>query len=185
MNATAAMPDVFAETVRPLMTAAKQTGVPGGKVITDFFHAYEGIYGPEQLKEAAPSAGFIEILSREGGAVTAVEAAKLYGGSSPTSEEAVRKAARNGQVIAVKDGRGNLRFPVWQFNQDGKGGVLPGVRDVLESLRRHPAYDDVLPLSFFLNPRARLKGKKALEVLRSGDPDGIALVKRIAEESAE
>jgi hypothetical protein len=63
---------------------------------------------------------------------------------------------------------GEWMFPVWQFGD--RGGVLPGLREVLGILREgHPAFNDLTAITFFLNPSPYLKGRKPLEALRDGD----------------
>jgi hypothetical protein len=180
---SAVITDVFTQTVKPLMKAAKETGATSDALSAAFLAAMEGIYGSVATKHAAAQVGFRQLLGAEGGAVNAKEAAALYGGHTPSSDEAVRKAARLGQIVAVRDGRGNMLFPKWQFSE--KGGVLPGMRETLKVLRQHAHFDDLLPITFFLNPSARLDGKRPLDLLRSGRADAIDTVNALAAEAAE
>jgi hypothetical protein len=138
-------------------------------------------FGDADLKETSAMLGFLRLLQAEGGSVTAKDAAKLYGGPNDYSEEAVRKAARNGQLIAIRDGNGNLHFPVWQFG--ARGGTLPGLKEILELLQRRPNADDLSAITFFLNPTERLGGISPLETLRRGT--ALDSVKQLALESLE
>lgn len=135
---------------------------------------------PESL---SAKVGFMNLINQEGGVVSAKEAAGLYGGRQPATDEAVRKAARLGELIVVKDGRGNMLFPKWQFSE--KGGVLPGLRETVKVLRQHPHFHDLLPFTFFLNPRARLGGKRPVDLLRSAREGDLRLVLNLATESGE
>ncbi len=175
--------DVFTETVTPLIRAAKRSGATPDSLSQAFLAAVSDLYGAAEAKETSAMLGFRSLLASEGGSVPAAEAAKLYGGPAGCSEEAVRKAARAGQVIAIRDGLGNLHFPVWQFSP--RGGVLPGLRETLASLREHPHFDDLLPATFFLNPSSRLQGKTPLDALRAGEARLVERVQALAAELAE
>lgn len=111
------------------------------------------------------------------------EAAVLYGGPKPATSAAIKKAARDGRLVAANDGRGNLLFPRWQFSKTG--GVLPGLHEALDVLRKHPHFDDLLPFTFFLNRTSRLGGKRPLDCLRCATEDNISLVLRLAAEAVE
>jgi hypothetical protein len=180
---TAIMPDVFTETVEPLMRAAKERGATPESLSAAFVSAMFGLYGRPAAKDFSVKIGFMNLISQEGGVASAKEAAGLYGGRTPATDEAVRKAARLGQLIVVKDGRGNMLFPKWQFSE--KGGVLPGLRETLKVLRQHPHFHDLLPFTFILNPSARLGGKRPVDLLRSAREGDIRLVLNLATESAE
>jgi len=183
MNSTVS-PDVFTATVGPLVRAAKANGATAEALSTAFMAAVLGIYGDSEAKDVSAQSGFLQLLSRDGGVMSAKEAAVLYGGRSPSTAEAVRKAARLGHLIAVKDGRGNMLFPRWQFSE--KGGALPGLRETLKVLNQHPHFHDLIPVTFFLNPSARLGGKRPLDILQTAADDGdISLVLKLADEAAE
>jgi hypothetical protein len=116
--------------------------------------------------------GFLKVMAQEGGSVTTADAAKLYGGRKTVSAEAVRKAAKAGQLIGVQDGLGGWMFPVWQFCESG--GVIAGLREVLAVLKKgHPAYTDLTPVTFFLNASPYLGGITPLQALKNGDVDGV------------
>jgi hypothetical protein len=179
----AATPDIFAETVEPLMRAAKQNGATPESLSTAFFEALLGLYGRPAAKDFSAKVGFMKLIGQEGGVASAKKASALYGGRSPATDEAVRKAARLGQIIVVKDGRGNMLFPKWQFSE--RGGVLPGLRETLKVLHRHPHFHDLLALTFFLNPSARLEGRRPLDLLREAPEDAVPRVLRLAAEFSE
>jgi len=175
-------PNVFAETVRPILRNAKERGATARSLSETFLAAMTALYGDVELKETAAMIGFIKILRAEGGSLNAKDAAKLYGGVNNYTEEAVRKAARSGQLLAIRDGNDNLHFPVWQFGE--RGGTLPGFKEVLARLHRIKG-DDLSPATFFLNATERLGGLSPLEALRKGDAALIDQVKQLAEETAE
>jgi len=133
--------------------------------------------------DAQAKIGFIHLISQEGGVVSAIIAAVLYGGRTSATGHAVRKATRDGQLIAVKDKRGSLLIPRWQFAKEG--GALPGLRETMEVLRQHPHYHDLLPFTFFLNASARLGGRRPLDLLRSSKELDLRLVMILAMEAAE
>lgn len=127
--------------------------------------------------------GFINLLKAEGGSVSVRNAAKLYGGSTGCSEATVRKAARARRLIAIRDGNGELLFPVWQFAP--RGGTLPGLREVLMILSHRPHADALTPVAFFINPTSRLTGLSPIEALRLGRENLVSVVKQLALEAAE
>lgn len=177
------MPDVFSETVEPLMRAAQKDGATPESLSSAFASAMLRLYGRPAAKDFSARIGFMKLVSQEGGVLSAKGAAALYGGTTPATDEAVRKAARLGQIVAVKDGRGNMLFPKWQFSE--KGGVLQGLRETLNVLHRHPHFHDLLPFTFFLNPSVRLAGKRPLDLLRSAGEADVRHVVKLAGESAE
>lgn len=177
------MPNVFEETVVPLLRAAKENGASPEALSAAFVKAMFGAYGRQAAKDSSAKIGFQSLIGQEGGVASSKEAAGLYGGRKPATDEAVRKAARLGHIIVVKDGLGNMLFPKWQFSE--KGGILPGIRETVKVLRQHPHFHDLLPFTFFLNPSARLGGKRPVDLLRSPNENNIRQVVNLALESAE
>lgn|SRR5580698_7057986 len=175
--------DVFTETVTPIIRVAKESGATARSITDAFLEAMTRHYGDIDLRETSALVGFIRLLEAEGGSVSAKDAAKLYGGPNDYSEESVRKAARHGQLLAIRDGNGNLHFPVWQFGP--RGGTQPGLRDVLGILSRRPGSDGLAMATFFLNPTSRLEDKSPVEALRTGDDQMISQVKQLALETLE
>lgn len=129
-------------------------------------------------KDAAAAAGLTLLLAKDGGSVDPKAAALLCG----CSEAALRAAAGEGQVIAIRDETGRVRFPVWQFGP--LGGVLPGIKEVLAILAPRTRIDGLTPMIFFLNPTARLGGRSPIQALRLGGESAKA-VRQIASESLE
>jgi len=99
--------------------------------------------------------------------VGARDAAKHYSIDRTVDPEAVKKATRGGRLIAAKGTGGELRFPLWQFADDG--GVLNGLKEILEALRESPAWSDMLPFTFFLNRHPMLSGLRPVDALRKGE----------------
>jgi hypothetical protein len=110
------------------------------------------------------------LLEQSGGALTAAEVAELLG----ITEEAVRKRARRGSLLALPRA-GHSVYPDFQFDLDRRCPV-PGLDAVLALLDA-----DSVPakLRFFLTPDEDL-GAPPIAVLREGDPDARALVERKA-----
>jgi hypothetical protein len=176
-------PDIFTATVTPIIRVAKERGASARSISEAFLEAMTSLYGDVDLKETSAMVGFLRLLNAEGGSVSAKNAAKLYGGPNDYSEEAVRKAARNGQLIAIRDGNASLHFPVWQFGP--LGGTLPGLKEALAILSRRPHADILGAVTFFLNPTSRLEGLSPLEALRKGGEPLVGLVKQLALEASE
>ena len=152
--------------------ASAEKGVAFSEVQRAYLRAVRAAYPREETLTAAANLGFLEMMAQEGGSVSAARAAQMYGGTAPVTPEAMRKAAKAGQLIGVQDGLGEWLFPVWQFSK--RGGVLPGLREVLGTLREgHPAYTDLTPITFFLNPSPHLKGKTPLQALHDGEIEAV------------
>lgn len=175
--------DVFSQTVEPLVRQAKKSGATAEALTKAFIGALSTFFTPQEAKETVAMLGFRSLLGNEGGSVDAEAAATLYGGPTKCGPEAVRKAARLGQVVAVRDGLGNLHFPVWQFS--ARGGTLPGLREILSILQAHPHANDLRPFTFFLNPSAALSGRTPLEALRQGNGQDLEIIKRSAAAASE
>lgn len=173
-------PDIFTATVAPTIKAAKDSGATARTLAEAFMGAMTRLYGDVEMKETSAMVGFIQLLNAEGGSVSAKNAAKLYGGPNTYSEEAVRKAARQDQLIAIRDGNGNMHFPVWQFG--ARGGAVAGLRETIAILKRRPNVDELSLATFFINPSARLGERSPIEALREGE---VEAVQRLAVESVE
>jgi hypothetical protein len=105
-----------------------------------------------------------EVLSQEGGALTASQVAEVLG----ISRQAVDKRRKGGQLLALTLPRRGLLYPAWQFGETG--ATLPGFVEVLEALGDH---DEWAQARFFLNGSDRLGGKRPLDCLREGDLDPV------------
>lgn len=94
-----------------------------------------------------------------GEALTASGVAMLLGTSRQTPHDRVK----SGTLLAVMD-RGALRFPPWQFDPDGKHGVIDGLPQVIRALEVSP-YEKV---SWLTRPNYMLDDETPLTVLKSG-----------------
>jgi len=107
----------------------------------------------------------------EGGSISADEAARRLG----ISKTSVLKRHKNGQWLGWRETKQKaVRFPVWQFSEDG---ILTGLSEVLSILSKSPQIDDWGRIMFFLNPRNSLAGKRPLDALSEGN---VPLVERLA-----
>jgi len=106
-----------------------------------------------------------ELLEAEGGTVSSGQAAELLG----ITPQAVDKRRRAGKLLALPVGRAYL-YPVWQFDEAGRGGVLQGLEEVLGSFGVEDAW---MRVSFFLRQNGRLGDKRPLDVLRDGEIEAV------------
>jgi hypothetical protein len=83
-------------------------------------------------------------------------------GVDPGRIEAMRRA---GELLGVRAGGREFRYPAWQFN--GDGNVLPVIRDLIREAREAGVDDE--GLYAILSRRAGMGGKRLAEYLRSGD----------------
>lgn len=98
------------------------------------------------------------LKAAEGGALSRVEAAALLKISLPGLYGRVRRR----EVVAWTESNGKLRFPKWQF---GDNGMLPGVQECLVELGK---MDEWAVMRFFLTPNPSEEDRSALEFLREG-----------------
>lgn len=165
----------------PLLKAAVKRGATPlemvGVLVSSLEQAFEGHqFAGRELQTArfqlAGRAGRIALIQEEGGCVDSAEAAKLYLGNprKTANPETVRKAARENRLISIRDGHGDLLFPVWQFADTG--GALAGLPAVLKALAERPGYSDVTPFRFFLQHHPRTSGRP-LDALRAGQIDDV------------
>ncbi len=104
-----------------------------------------------------------EMKSQEGGSCSAEEAAVTLG----ISKAAVFKRFQKGQLLGWREAKQNaVRFPVWQFSEDG---TLTGLAEVLAVFKGADEIDDWAKIVFFLNPLSSLDGKRSLDLLRAGN----------------
>lgn len=92
---------------------------------------------------------------------------------SVSAEEAVEKSGRSrqnleamrrkGQALALRVGS-QWRYPIWQFDRDGVGGIVSGIREVLAALRMSAAGAAL----WLMQPSPVLKGARPIELLRQG-----------------
>ena len=96
--------------------------------------------------------------------LTATQVAQLLGTSRQTPHDRVE----SGTLLAVMD-RGALRFPIWQFDPDGEGGVIAGLPDVIRALDVSP----MAKVSWLTRPNFMLDGATPLALLTSGDVERV------------
>lgn len=103
------------------------------------------------------------IREMEGGTLSAEETGRLLG----IVKQAVIDRHKKGRLLGWREKQGAIRFPVWQFGQDGK--VLGGLAEALAALSRNKHLDDWAKVLFFVNPRDSLKNQRPLDLLRKGE----------------
>jgi hypothetical protein len=115
------------------------------------------------------------LIAAEGGALTAEQAASLYG----ITRQAIDNRRKRGSLLAVQLGRRGYRYPAWQFTETG---VLAGLDRVLAALETSSPWTRI---AFMLNANAWLDGRRPLDLLRAGEIDAvIRAADRFGEQSA-
>jgi hypothetical protein len=109
-----------------------------------------------------------EVLQAEGGSVGTTEAAEILGG---ISKQAVDKRRERGTILALPRGGGEYAFPLWQFDEGTRDGLLPGLTRVLRSFS---VEDPWMRSEFMLAPDDRLGGKRPLDALGEGEAEAAA-----------
>jgi hypothetical protein len=170
----------IAEQILPhVIRDAAERGIPLTDMLRLLVRSVAGAYPlPEARFAVAGLGGRFALLAMENGCVDAKKAAQAYVGPHPRKKanaETVRKAARERRLIAVRDGHGDLLFPVWQFAETG--GLLPGLTQVLMALGERPGYSDITPFVFFLQPHPRTR-ETPLSALRAGRIDQVVAAAR-------
>jgi hypothetical protein len=105
--------------------------------------------------------------------VTAPEAARLIGAKS---RQAPHDRLRANRLLAVYD-RGAWRFPLWQFDPAGPGGVIEGLPAALAELS---SLDPYRRLQWLETPQPDLDGRSPVEALRDGEARFVAMQAREA-----
>lgn len=167
------LPPILKEAVKRGATPLEMVGV----LVSSLEQAFEGVQAANrELQTArfqlAGRAGRMALLQEEGACVDSAEAAKLYLGNprKTSNPETVRKAARENRLISIRDGHGDLMFPVWQFAE--RGGTLGGLSDVLKTLALRPSFSEITPFRFFLQYHPRTIGRP-LDALRAGKVEDV------------
>jgi hypothetical protein len=101
-----------------------------------------------------------ELLSADGGALTASEVAKML----DISRQAVDKRRKAGLLLAVELPKRGLLYPAWQFSETG--ATLWGLDQVMAALHEHDSWAQA---RFFVTSNDRLNEKRPLDVLRAGE----------------
>ena len=84
------------------------------------------------------------------------------------SRQAVERQRRSRQILALRIGR-RWRYPAWQFDIDGPGGLVPQLPEVISNLHLSPA-----GAAYWLTtPRPELGGKTAIQLLRQRNPKAV------------
>ncbi len=100
--------------------------------------------------------------------------AEEAGGLTGRSRQAVERQRRDGRVLALRVGR-RWRYPAWQFDVDGPGGLVPGLPEVLAHLHLSPAG----AARWLTGSRPELAGKAPIELLKRRDAEPVL---RLAEQ---
>lgn len=121
------------------------------------------------LEAAALARSFARRREVLAGALSAPEVAEILG----TSRQTPHDRARAGTLLGVLE-RGALRFPAWQFDPAGEGGVVGGLAEVLGALRASP-----FGKAYWLSrPNPYLGDRTPVDMLKEGE---VEAVKRLAE----
>lgn len=125
-----------------------------------------GIDEPLEESEAVAAVAWADLEARTNRAalldesIDAVEA----GRRTNRTRQAVERQRRDGRVLALREGR-QWRYPAWQFDADGPGGLLPGLPEVIDKLRMSPAAAAL----WLSSPRPQLDDDVPIERLRRRD----------------
>lgn len=103
----------------------------------------------------------LELLEAEGGWIGAGEASSRIG----KSRDALEKRRSRGTVLALPRS-GKYVYPVWQFDEESRDGLLPGLRDVLANFAVASPW---MQLEFLLAHHEELGGRRAVDALRANE----------------
>ncbi len=103
----------------------------------------------------------LELLDAEGGRVSAEEAAGRLG----KSRAALDKRRSRGTVLALPKG-GEYVYPEWQFDEDTRDGLLPGLRKVLADFGVESPW---MRAEFLLAHHEELGGMRPIDALKAGE----------------
>lgn len=102
-----------------------------------------------------------DLFAQEGGLASAAQLATFF--EPQLTRQAVDERRKKKQLLALEDGSGHFKYPVWQVHD---GASLPGLVDVLGEI---DVADQIAVVVFFLQPDPRLKGRRPLDTARGGD----------------
>jgi hypothetical protein len=113
-------------------------------------HKNPNFVGTVRKIKDQPNSALTQLLSREGGCVSVHVAADLLGFRDPPASRLVLAAVKRGELIAVRDGNGDLVLPRWQFS---RRGVRAGIPEIMRILQKHPHFSGKrgLPLLLMLS----------------------------------
>ena len=100
--------------------------------------------------------------------------AEEAGNLTHRSRQAVERQRRDGRLLALRAGR-QWRYPGWQFDVDGPGGLVPHLPEVVDSLHLSPAG----AAHWLTSPRPELAGETPIQLLRNRNPKPVL---RLAEQ---
>ncbi len=120
---------------------------------------------------ATPEEGSAFLLTAEGGCVSLVDGCRLIRKPEPVLPNVLREQILEGKIIACRRDEGEYMVPVWQFLPEG--GVLPGLDEVLEAIKKIPGSGSLSPFTFFLQSDPLTGGRPPLEALRAGKVDQV------------
>lgn len=101
---------------------------------------FDGLDDPMDPSAAVEAVAWADLESRRTRAellaesVSAEKAGRLTG----RTRQAVERQRRDGRLLSLRAGR-QWRYPVWQFDLDGPGGLLPGLSSVIDKLEMSPS----------------------------------------------
>ncbi|QIN85429.1 hypothetical protein GBA63_22270 (plasmid) [Rubrobacter tropicus] len=108
-----------------------------------------------------------ELLDAEGGWLSAEQAAGRL-----TSRAALDKRRERGTILALPRANKYV-YPVWQFDEDTRHGLLPGLREVLEGFGVESPW---MRAEFLLAHHDELGGRRAIDALSEGDAEAVRLL---------
>jgi hypothetical protein len=96
------------------------------------------------------------------------------------SRQSIEARVRNGSLLAVPGPSNRRRYPVVQFDGDGK--IVEGLSAVQEAL---PTKNGFAVLNFLIHPDYRLGGRKPIDLLKAGEVElAVEAARRFAEAGA-
>ncbi len=94
--------------------------------------------------------------------LNSIQVASLLG----ITRQAVHERFRRGLLIGLKE-RGDLRFPVWQFDPNSEDGLVPGLRSAFAIVREN-GVTPFAALRWLTRESPYLEGMTALAALKAG-----------------
>ena len=102
-----------------------------------------------------------QMAAEEGGNISAEEAARWL----KITKQSVLNLYHAGKLLGWRTQKqGAVRFPVWQFSENGR---LPGFEEVLTKLNAGHLLDDWGKIGFFLQTHQLLGDRRPLDLLRA------------------
>jgi RNA polymerase sigma factor (sigma-70 family) len=118
----------------------------------------------QHLKKRALEAAFQERERLLEASLTTAEVARLLRVSRQTPHDRVKANT----LLAIED-KGALRFPLWQFDPEGPGGVVCGLPDVLKAL----SVGEFAKARWLERPNPVFENRSPLEVLKAGEVERV------------